>query len=97
MEALPAFGTGYFTISVVVDIVDEYAREFVRCYQLCKMYGVTGVPLFIFGNRTIWRMQAQILGELKDEDALAFKESVYNECTMIAVSVSSLLLDLLEL
>jgi hypothetical protein len=49
-----------------------------------------------FGNRTTRRMQAQILGQLKEEDALAFKESVYYECTMIAVSVGLLSLNLLE-
>jgi hypothetical protein len=72
---------------VILDVADVYAREFVRGLQLSKWYGPSGIPLFLFGSRTIWRIQAQILGQLKDGDALAFKKSVYNECTMIAVAV----------
>jgi hypothetical protein len=75
-------------LRIFLDIADAFARKFVRGYQLWKWYGQAGVPLFIFGNRTTWRIQAQILGELNDDDALAFKTSVYNECTMIAVAVS---------
>jgi hypothetical protein len=76
------------SVRLALDLADAFAREFVRGYQLWKWYGLAGVPLFIFGNRMTWRIQAQILGELNDDDALAFKTSVYNECTMIAVAVS---------
>lgn len=72
---------------IFLDIADSYAREIVRGYQLCKWYGQFGILLFFLGNRTTWRIQAQILGELSEDDALAFKSSVYNECTMIAVAV----------
>jgi hypothetical protein len=68
-------------------IADLCARELVRGIQLFKRYGPSGIPLFLFGSRTTWRMQAQILGQVKDDDALAFTKSVYNECTMIAIAV----------
>lgn len=32
-------------------------------------------------------MQARILGSLKDDDAIAFKKSMQDECTMTAVAV----------
>jgi len=70
-----------------LDVADFYAREIVRGIQLHKLYGHSGIPLLLFGSRAIWRFQAQILGQVKDDDALEFKKSVYNECTMIAVAV----------
>jgi hypothetical protein len=88
MDLRPLLSGLFPSIRLALDVADVYAREFVRGYQLCKWYGQSGIPLFIFGNRTTWRIQAQILGELDDDDALAFKTSVYNECTMIAVAVS---------
>jgi hypothetical protein len=70
-----------------LDVADFYAREIVRVIRLHKLYGPSGIPLLLFGSRAIWRIQAQILGQVKDDDALEFKKSVYNECTMIAVAV----------
>jgi hypothetical protein len=73
---------------IILDIADLFAREIVRALQLVEWYGPSGIPLFLFGSRTVWRIQAQILaGQLNQDDALAFKTSVYNECTMIAVAV----------
>jgi hypothetical protein len=78
-------------IVIVFDVADFCARQFFRGLKLCKLYGVSGIPLVLFGNRTIWRIQAQVLGQVKDDDALAlalaFKKSAYDECTMIAVAV----------
>ena len=65
-----------------------YVDQIIRGYELFRWYGPSGIALWLFGNHTIWRIQAQILGEVKDEDALAFKKSVYNECTMISIAVS---------
>jgi hypothetical protein len=87
MEAVSTFTFAASILRLCVVFLDEYAREFVRCYQLCKLYGETGIPLF---------SSETVLGQLKEEDALAFKESVYYECTMIAVSVGLLSLNLLE-
>ena len=74
-------------VTVSLDAADFFARQFVRGLQLYELYGPSGIPLLLFGSRTIWRIQAQILGRLEADDALAFKKSVYNECTMIAVAV----------
>jgi hypothetical protein len=87
LQVLEFFGATIISAGFVLDVADVYAREFVRGLQLNEWYGPSGIPLFFFGSRTIWRIQAQILGQLKDDDALAFKKSVYNECTMIAVAV----------
>ena len=76
-----------FSVAIALDAADLCAREIVRGIQLCKWYGSSGIPLFIFGNRNTWRIQAQVLGQLNDDDALAFKRSVHDECTMIAVAV----------
>jgi hypothetical protein len=88
MEAFGGTGSLIFIIQISLDVADLGARHFMRSYQLCKLYGIPGILLSVFGNHTTWRIQAQILGKLNDEDALAFKASVYNECTMIAVAVS---------
>ncbi|KAJ8068877.1 hypothetical protein OCU04_002561 [Sclerotinia nivalis] len=42
----------------------------------------------MYGSRTIWLLQAQIVGQLQDEDALAFKKMACDECTMIAVAAA---------
>lgn len=59
-------------IRIFFDLADEVASKFLRGYQLCKLYGQSGITFVIFGNRTTWRIQAQILGLLKDEDAMAY-------------------------
>jgi hypothetical protein len=83
--------TSVLTITrITLDLIDISAREAARLFQLWSWYGPSALPLFIFGSRTTWRIQAQILGQLKDEDAIAFKDSVYGEYTMIAVAVRSL-------
>lgn len=56
-------------------------------YDLFSLYGIPGIFVWLFGNRTTWRLEAQVLGDLKDEDAKAFKDSIIAECTTIAVAV----------
>ncbi len=60
----------------------------VRPFELIRLYGPPGVILFYFGSRNTWRLQAQVLGELKKEDAFSFTRCVKDECTMISVAVS---------
>jgi hypothetical protein len=89
MAAFVQFGGSIIVLAApLLDVADLYAREFMRVMQLHKWYVLSGVLLYLFGNRTTWVIQARILGQVKDDDALAFKRSVYDECTMIAVAVS---------
>ncbi|CAI6332924.1 unnamed protein product [Periconia digitata] len=54
-----------------------------------RLYGGgPGFILFIFGNRTVWRTEASVLGIMDDDDALGFKKSVQDECTMISVAAA---------
>lgn len=71
-----------------LDVADAVARHGLRAIRLLKLYGRSGLFLFLFGSKLTWRMEAQVLGELNDEDALAFKKCVQDECTMVSVAVS---------
>ena len=77
------------SLSLTVDGLDYTLRTIRRVALLYKLYGSPGAALFLFGNRSTWRLEAHILGGLKDEDALAFKKSVQGQCNMISVAVSS--------
>jgi hypothetical protein len=74
-------------LSITFEILYLYLFETVRVIELLKLYGLLGPVLYLFGNRNTWRLQAQVLGYLKDEDAFAFKKSVRDECAMISVAV----------
>ena len=56
--------------------------------QQWRWYGIAAISLKLYGSHTVWLLQAQIIGELQDEDAISFKKMAYDECTMIAVAVS---------
>ena len=60
-----------------------------RPFDLIDLYGLSGIFLYLFGSRTTWRTEAHILWSVSDEDALNFKKSVQDECTMIFVAVCS--------
>ena len=58
-------------------------------WHLLEVYGFAeGVLLFCFSSRSIWRLEAQVLGSLGDDDAFMFKKSVQDECTTISIAVS---------
>lgn len=59
-----------------------------RPLDLFDLYGYPGLALFLFGTRTTWRTEAYVLGKVNDEDAMNFKKSVQDECTMVSVAVS---------
>ncbi|CCD43743.1 hypothetical protein BofuT4_P009910.1 [Botrytis cinerea T4] len=54
--------------------------------QQWRWYGIAAISLKLYGSHTVWLLQAQIIGELQDEDAISFKKMAYDECTMIAVA-----------
>ncbi|KAF7909882.1 uncharacterized protein EAF01_003600 [Botrytis porri] len=56
--------------------------------QQWRWYGIGAISLKMYGSRTVWLLQAQIIGELQDEDAIAFKKMACDECTMIAVAAA---------
>ena len=76
-----------FSAEIVPVVIDLLASTVARAFHLFVLYGPSSIPLLLFGSRTTWRIEAQILGQLKEEDATAFKKSILDECTMIAVAV----------
>lgn len=70
------------------DTIRKFVRKLLPTAQQWRWYGLGAPSLDVYGSRTVWRLQAQIIGQLRDEDALAFKKMACDECTMIAVAVS---------
>ena len=87
-EGAPSIAVLILTVKVSLDVADSVARHGLRAIRLFGLYGPSGLLLFWFGSKSTWRMEAQVLGELTDEDALAFKKCVQDECIMVSVAVS---------
>lgn len=77
----------FSVVDILFEVADLFARNAVRAFHLSVLYGPSSIPLLLFGSRATWRIEAQVLGQLKDEDAATFKKSILDECTMIAVAV----------
>ncbi|KAF7507474.1 hypothetical protein GJ744_010405 [Endocarpon pusillum] len=71
-----------------VTISEAVAQFTIRCFHLIRLYGPPGFVLLFFGSQTTWRIEAQVLGKLDDKEALEFKKSVQDECTMISVAAA---------
>ena len=54
---------------------------------LLRLYGISGYFVWAYGSQSVWRMQAKLLGSFNDNDAMAFRKSMQDECTMTAVAV----------
>jgi len=87
MDPQSTIGAIATLFNAILLIADGLVHLQLRVFHLYSIYGISAIPLQLFGSQTTWRLQAQILGEMRDEAAMAFKESVYNECTMISVAV----------
>ena len=74
-------------LDIVLLVSDSLFQAIHRAIPLFRLYGLSGIVLLFFGSRTTWRVEAQILGKLDDKEALEFKKSVKDECTMISVAV----------
>jgi hypothetical protein len=74
---------------VALELSNVAAKALYRAFSLVKLYGGGGIALWLFGNRSTWRLEAQVLGKLNDQDAFAFKSVVQGQSTMIAVAVST--------
>jgi hypothetical protein len=84
------------TLGVAVEGVYLFLFDIVRSFEIIRLYGASGIILCLFGSRNVWRLQAQVLGGLKDDDAFSFTKSIKDECTMIAVAVRELTLPTCE-
>lgn len=57
-------------------------------FYYTRLYGfAAGLVVWGSGSKTAWRMQAQVLRSLNDDDAMRFRTSMQDECNMIAVAV----------
>ncbi|KAH6721666.1 hypothetical protein BKA61DRAFT_591128 [Leptodontidium sp. MPI-SDFR-AT-0119] len=74
--------------SSVIAVVQIFTQTIRRPIDLVDLYGVSGIFLYLFGSRTTWRTEAHVLGTVSDDDALNFKKSVQDECTMISVAAA---------
>ena len=87
MADLPVLAAVADSIDLYLTIADAAARSAIRGFHLTRLYGLPGIVLLFFGNRTTWQIEAQVLGKRDDKEALDFKKSVQDECTMISVAV----------
>lgn len=82
MDPAILIGAAYFTALV--------AHQALKSIRLVILYGPSGIFLYYFGSLVTWRVEAQVLGQLDDNEAMQFKKSVQDECTMVSVAVSSI-------
>jgi hypothetical protein len=71
--------------SLFVETTEDIFR---RPFNLIQTYGPSGIIAWAFGSQTVWRAEARVLETLNDDDAIAFKKSIQDECTTISVAVS---------
>lgn len=81
------------TLTTVFTVFHTFVRvkaihKLRRPFALYEIYGIWGIALLVFGSRTTWRIEAYVLARLDDENALSFKKSIQDECTMISIAVS---------
>jgi hypothetical protein len=91
MDALSAVTSALAVASFAIQVIEISTRQIFRPLHLFRLYGLGGLFLYAFGNRTTWCVQAQVLGNLENSDAETFKKSVQDECTMISVAVRTFL------
>ncbi|KAF2116048.1 hypothetical protein BDV96DRAFT_645399 [Lophiotrema nucula] len=92
VDTLPALHGLYEAVAALLqttlDVADVGARHSLRVFRLLQVYDLSGLFLFMFGSEMTWRLEAQVLGQMADDDALAFKKYVQAECTMIFVAAA---------
>lgn len=50
----------------------------------------------VVGSRTMWKVEVQVLSQVRDDDAMQFKKSVLDECNMVSVAVSNHYMHILQ-
>ncbi|CZS93649.1 uncharacterized protein RAG0_03831 [Rhynchosporium agropyri] len=88
MDPLPLASTIAHVLQIIILVVKIFAQTIRRPMDLVDLYGVSGIFLYFFGSRTTWGTEAQVLGTVSDDDALSFKKSVQDECTIISVAAA---------
>jgi hypothetical protein len=89
VEGIEIIGTVLAVMQTAQIVIQTLIQPLRRPIDLFDLYGVSGIFLYLFGSRTTWRTEAHVLGTVSDDDALNFKKSVQDECTMISVAVRS--------
>lgn len=79
------------------DILGTLFAMAIRPVLLVHLYGLPGAFLLVFGSQTTWLTEAQVLCTMCDEDALNFKKSIQDECTMVSVAVCRLWVPILAM
>ncbi|RDI81350.1 hypothetical protein Vi05172_g8532 [Venturia inaequalis] len=59
-----------------------------RPFHLIDLYGVPGIFLWLFGSRTTWKAEVQVLSQVRDDDTMQFKKSVLDECSMVSIAAA---------
>lgn len=61
---------------------------FQRFLELNRLYGLSGFIIALSGSSNVWQAEARVLGDMNNDQAMEFRKSVQDECSMIAVAVS---------
>lgn len=71
--------------SVVLVAPFEAAEDAFFCL---RTYGPVGLFVALFGNRSVWQLQAEVITLEDDNIAFSFKRSAQDECNIVAIAVS---------
>ncbi|KAG8405412.1 hypothetical protein J3458_022069 [Metarhizium acridum] len=80
-------------ITLTIDIITlhgllaERVWVFKRFWALIHLYGVvSGFTVGLCGSSNVWSVEAKVIGDLDEKQALDFRKSLQGECSMIAVA-----------
>lgn len=89
IEALAIVAAALDIVSGTFSVLRQAFRLLSSISFFTRNYGVIGLLLCLFDNRSIWRVQVRILRSNNDTDAMNFKRAVQDECSIIAVAVGT--------
>lgn len=76
-----------WTVARFVVVSGYLAADDLRAWV--RAYGPTGgLAIATFGNKSVWKVQAKLLGDPEPPSALNFKKTVEDECSRIGLIVS---------
>lgn len=87
MDPLSVAATLFSVVQIAWAILDSTRRITFNVVDYARVYGISGLVLWLLGGNDIWQMQAQVLASLDDDVAMRFRNSIQEECTMKAVAV----------